>query len=63
MATFLRRHLMVWAVFAPRYLFEVLNFVYGEILCIFVFMFVVLLDSRIRSWLYDISQTCSFFYY
>ena len=63
MAYVLRRHLMVWKVFAPRYLFELASFVYGEILCLLMFIFVVLLDRTLRSWLEKISQNYSFFIY
>ncbi|XP_062517270.1 GPI ethanolamine phosphate transferase 3-like [Corticium candelabrum] len=45
----LRIHLYTWRLFAPRFLYEVVGFMYEEVLLLVIFLFVVALDNRIRS--------------
>uniref|UniRef100_A0A8C8VI66 GPI ethanolamine phosphate transferase 3, catalytic subunit n=1 Tax=Pelusios castaneus TaxID=367368 RepID=A0A8C8VI66_9SAUR len=50
-AMILRRHLMVWKVFAPKFLFEALGFVVSSI-CLLLGIFVVMrVDCAVSTWL------------
>ena len=45
----LRIHVYTWRLFAPRFLYEVVGFMYEEVLLLVIFLFVIALDNRIRS--------------
>ena len=49
-ATIHRRHLMVWKIFAPRFIFEGVSFIVTSIVLISVFCFVLRVDSVLKHW-------------
>ncbi|XP_069482908.1 GPI ethanolamine phosphate transferase 3 [Ambystoma mexicanum] len=49
-AMILRRHLMVWKVFAPKFLFEALGFVVSSVSLLIGIALVMRVDSAVSSW-------------
>ncbi|XP_064621054.1 GPI ethanolamine phosphate transferase 3-like [Lineus longissimus] len=49
-AALLRRHLMVWKIFAPKFIFEGASFMVVNVTCVLVFLFVMRVDSVLTSW-------------
>ncbi|XP_028411816.1 GPI ethanolamine phosphate transferase 3-like [Dendronephthya gigantea] len=45
-----RRHLMVWKIFAPRFIFEGVSFIVMSIFLILMFGFVLRVDQSFNSW-------------
>ncbi|XP_072427789.1 GPI ethanolamine phosphate transferase 3 isoform X1 [Chiloscyllium punctatum] len=46
----LRRHLMVWKIFAPKFLFEALGFVVTSIYLLITFCFIMRVDVAVNKW-------------
>ncbi|CAH1797316.1 unnamed protein product, partial [Owenia fusiformis] len=49
-AAVLRRHLMVWKIFAPRYVYEGASFLLISTLLIIMFGFIQRLDTKVTEW-------------
>ncbi|XP_067841495.1 GPI ethanolamine phosphate transferase 3 isoform X2 [Heptranchias perlo] len=49
-AAVLRRHLMVWKIFAPKFLFEALAFVVTSIYLLITFCFMMRVDVAVNKW-------------
>ena len=49
-AGILRRHLMVWKIFAPRYIFECAGFVFVSFLLVIVYLVVTRIDNVLEKW-------------
>lgn len=49
-AMILRRHLMVWKVFAPKFLFEALGFTISSIFMVCGIALVLRVDCVVRDW-------------
>ncbi|XP_072108568.1 GPI ethanolamine phosphate transferase 3 isoform X1 [Mobula birostris] len=49
-AAILRRHLMVWKIFAPKFLFEALGFIVTNIYLVITFCFVMRVDVGVNTW-------------
>lgn len=49
-AAILRRHLMVWKIFAPKFLFEALGFIVMNIYLVITFCFVMRVDVGVNTW-------------
>ncbi|XP_078406582.1 GPI ethanolamine phosphate transferase 3, catalytic subunit isoform X1 [Cetorhinus maximus] len=49
-AAVLRRHLMVWKIFAPKFLFEALGFVVTTIYLLMTFCFMMRVDVGVNKW-------------
>uniref|UniRef100_UPI00398ED1EE GPI ethanolamine phosphate transferase 3 isoform X2 n=1 Tax=Pristiophorus japonicus TaxID=55135 RepID=UPI00398ED1EE len=49
-AAVLRRHLMVWKIFAPKFLFEALGFVVTSIYLLITFCFMMRVDVAVNKW-------------
>ncbi|XP_074650116.1 GPI ethanolamine phosphate transferase 3, catalytic subunit-like [Tubulanus polymorphus] len=45
-----RRHLMVWKIFAPRFIFEAVSFLVVFFICCFILLFVMRLDKAVSNW-------------
>ncbi|ELT98736.1 hypothetical protein CAPTEDRAFT_223087 [Capitella teleta] len=45
-----RRHLMVWKIFAPRFIYEGLTFLVMSMLCVLVYCAVVRVDGALNKW-------------
>nr|XP_018670604.1 GPI ethanolamine phosphate transferase 3-like isoform X2 [Ciona intestinalis] len=46
----LRRHLMVWQIFAPRYLFELLSFFVVCLTSVFIYFFIIRVVCCVERW-------------
>lgn len=45
-----RRHLMVWKIFAPRFVFEGVSFIITTVILAISFLVVLRVDQALRSW-------------
>ena len=45
-----RRHLMVWKIFAPRFIFEGVSFIVTSVMLMLAFWFVLRVDNALRNW-------------
>ena len=45
-----RRHLMVWKIFAPRFVFEGVSFIVTTVILAASFLSVLRVDQALRSW-------------
>lgn len=45
-----RRHLMVWKIFAPRFVFEGVSFLLTTVVLVINFLAVLRVDQALRSW-------------
>jgi len=52
------RHLMVWSIFAPRFLYELLSFVIVCSMSLFMYIFLVLFVSYFKKWLKKVDLEC-----
>ncbi|XP_009998003.1 PREDICTED: LOW QUALITY PROTEIN: GPI ethanolamine phosphate transferase 3 [Chaetura pelagica] len=57
-AMILRRHLMVWKVFAPKFLFESLGFVVSSICLLLGISLVMRVDCAVSSWFSQLQFRC-----
>ena len=53
-----RRHLMVWKIFAPRFIFEAASFGLTTFVLLCVFVVVMRIDSALRVWTEKLQQQC-----
>uniref|UniRef100_A0A4W3IHM7 GPI ethanolamine phosphate transferase 3, catalytic subunit n=1 Tax=Callorhinchus milii TaxID=7868 RepID=A0A4W3IHM7_CALMI len=49
-AAMLRRHLMVWKIFAPKFLFDALSFVVMSVFLLITFSFMMRVDVVVSNW-------------
>ena len=58
-AAILKRHLMVWKIFAPKFVFEGAGFLVVSIVSIFMFLFVIRIHSGLEKWIKKLESKVS----
>ena len=46
-----RRHLMVWKIFAPRFVFQGVSFLVVQVVLVFMYLVFLRIDSALSKWL------------
>jgi len=59
-AAFHRRHLMVWKIFAPRFIFEAIGFAIVVPIMLLGYMYFLRIDNTLRRWLTQLEEYLSF---
>ena len=52
-----RRHLMVWKIFAPRFVFEGVSFLLITVVLCFSYLVVLRIDQSLRSWFKNLEES------
>jgi len=55
-AALLRRHLMVWKIFAPRFIFEALSFIVSISVILLTFILMMSVQASLSSWLKTLNK-------
>lgn len=56
-AAILRRHLMVWKIFAPRFVFEAVNFLFVILAVSFAYVLMISVHYALDIWIKKINRT------
>ena len=53
-----RRHLMVWKIFGPRFIFEAASFLFSTPFLLFGCLFYFRIDATVGRWMLQLEDLC-----